>query len=161
MNALTATLTDKQAALVRGLIRHGCIIKASEQANYASVEIAYRTRQLPHVQAALAAELRRWLITEAAPAALKLMYEVMLDDLKDPKLRIACAKTLADRSGFIAPKAKDSSGLEAKSPAEMNREELVEMSQRIAKELGDRSVITIDSAPRPPVIDSELLDILE
>lgn len=161
MSALTATLTDKQAAFVRAMLRTGNVEAAGIAAGYADTRAAYTARNLPHVQAAIAAELRRWMITEAAPAALNLLYSVMRDETKDPKLRVACAKTIADRAGFIAPKAQASSGLDGKSVVDMNRQELIEMSQRIAKELGDRAGVTIDNEPRPPVVDPELLDILE
>jgi phage terminase small subunit len=163
MGLPSATLTHKQALFVRALAKTGDPTRAAEVAGYSSpMSDGGKLRHLPHVQAALAAELRRFLVTEAAPAALQLLYMVMTDERQpDMKLRIACAKTIADRAGFIPPKAQGDSGLVPKSLAEMDRGELLETAQRIHRELSDRAVTVIDSEPPVHANDTQLADILD
>jgi hypothetical protein len=154
-------LDDRQRAFVSNYVRTGNARLAAKLAGYATpVEDARRLRHLPTIQSAIAAEARRWLLTTAGPKALNFMYSVMIDPKAETKLRVACAKTLADRSGFIAPKASNPDTIDGKSVSEMTREELVEASQRYAKELSDRAVVVIDNAPPLARIDPEVVDIL-
>jgi hypothetical protein len=162
MNVLSANLTEQQRAFVRAMVLMGDSTLAAEKAGYSEPSMdGSRLKNLPHVQAAIAAEARRWLVTTAGPAALGFLYRIMTDErVPDLKLRAACAKDLASRSGFIAPKASNPDTIDGKSVSEMTREELVEASQRYAKELSDRAVVVIDNAPPVVRIDPEVIDIL-
>lgn len=119
---------------------------------------ASRLRYSPKFQSAVTGAVRRFLYTEAAPAAINLIYEFMMDSKLEPKLRLACAKTIADRAGFIAPKAKDNSALEAKSLVDMTADEMREMASRIQRELSDRSVVVLNNAPADGAQPSQASD---
>lgn len=157
-----AELSDKQRAFVIECAKGTPATVAATMAGYSIPEqAAYNLKANATVQAAIAAEVRRFLISEAAPAAIHLMYEFMVDKDLDKKLRLACAKTVADRAGFIAPKAKDASSLENKSLVDMTAEEMREMASRIQKELSDRSVVVIDHAPQQDQQPSQAIDMFD
>lgn len=164
MNQALATLSDMQRVFVKAVAKHGNATLAAHQAGYRNPDVdGWRLRNLPHVQAAVALEVRQFLTMTAGPAALNFLYDVMTDPKGqwDNKLRVASAKTLADRSGFIAPKASAPSNAGGKSIAEMERTELIETAQRIARELSDRAVTIINNEPSAPAVDPDVLDILE
>lgn len=148
MNAITAALTEKQLEFVKAIGKGMTPAGAAEVAGYVQPDqAAWVLKSSPQVQAAVAAELRRFLLMEAAPAALKVLYDFMVDPDVDKKLRAACAKTVADRAGFIAPKASDNSSLGRKTFIDMSADELRQASNDILKELSERATIVIDSAP--------------
>lgn len=163
-NELTTsnTLTDMQLAFVRECARGVQPDIAAAVAGYSDpTRATWSLQHNPAVQSAIAQELRRFLFTEAAPAAVKIMYDFMVDKDVDKKLRLACAKTLADRAGFIAPKAKDNSALEAKSLVDMTADEMKEMASRIQRELSDRAVVVIDNAPSNGAQPSQVIDMFD
>jgi phage terminase small subunit len=161
MSLVTAQLTERQAAFVRNIVAGSDSVRAAELAGYTNpYSAACMNRQSATVQTAIASELRRFLHADAAPAALRLVYDVMRDEKADIKLRISCAKTVLDRAGFIPPKAKDESAFGNKAPSEMTAEELAAASHKIARELSDRSVTIIDNAPQPDSLSAEVLDML-
>lgn len=160
--ALSNQLTEMQAEYVRLRLAGTPRMLAAEKAGYANHDHAPSfLERNPTVQAAIVAGVRTFLMTQAGPEALQLMYEFMVDPTRDSKLRLACAKTLADRSGYIAPKAKDASPLDAKSLVDMSAAEMREMASRIQKELSDRAVTIIDSVPDMARNDTQDIDLLE
>ena len=161
VSASTA-LTDMQMTFVRE-VSLGCKPDvACAIAGYADpTRAAWNLQHNPAVQAAVAQELRRFLYLQAAPAAVKVMFDFMVDEAVDKKLRLACAKTLADRAGFIAPKAKDNSALEAKSLVDMSANEMKDLASQIQRELSDRSVTIIDNAPAEGAQPSQVIDMFE
>lgn len=157
-----SSLTEMQAVFVRECSRGTPADVAASIAGYAQPQqTSYNLKSLPHIQAAIASEVRRFLMVEAAPAAVRVMYDFMMDKDMDKKLRLAAAKTVADRAGYIAPKARDGKDLEGKSLTEMTAEEMREMAQRIQRELSDRAVVVIDHAPQQGASASQAIDMFE
>jgi phage terminase small subunit len=161
MNPLRATLSEREAIFVRDLGKGYHHTVAATNAGYPAGNDSYYLLRRPHIQAALASELRRILLTKAAPAATRLLYDFMVDDTKADKIRLECAKTILDRAGFIAPKASENNSLDRKSLIDMTAEELRQASQDILKELGDRSTVTIDNAPAPTTTGLQAFDVTE
>jgi hypothetical protein len=56
-----------------------------------------------------------------------------------PPIRLGAAKTLLDRAGYIAPKAKDESVDRAKALNEMTTEELRAAADRLDAEIANRA----------------------
>lgn len=155
-------LTDKQARFALECARGTPPDIAATLAGYTDgSHSAWLLRNNPNVQAAIAAEVRKFLHTVAAPAAINLMYSFMIDDKKDDKLRLACAKTVADRAGFIAPKARDDKGLGEKSLVDMTAGEMKEMASRIQRELSERAVQVLDGDAREVAQTPQPVDMFE
>lgn len=143
------SLTPKQSAFVANVVGGCPPSEGAKLADYTNPEnAACSLMRLPHVQAAILDGLRRFLVMEAAPQALRVMFRFMNDETVDKKIRLAAAKTLADRAGFIAPKASENKDLANRSPVDMSAHELREMAQRIQKELSDRATVVIDHSPK-------------
>lgn len=158
----TSDLSEMEHAVLEHARRGVSLNVACELAGYSNpTYAASRLRYSAKFQSALAAAVRRFLYSEAAPAAINLMYEFMVDEKIEPKLRLACAKTIADRAGFIAPKAKDASSLENKSLVDMTADEMREMASRIQKELSERAVVVIDHAPQQDHQPSQAIDMFD
>lgn len=142
-------LSERQVAFVNAIVSGIPPATAAEVAGYTGRGVsAAACLRSPTVQAAIVEGLRRFLLTEAAPAAFQVMFRFMNDETVDKKIRLAAAKTLADRAGFIAPKASENKDLGNKSPVDMSAHELREMAQRIQKELSDRATVVIDHSPQ-------------
>ena len=155
-------LTEQQAIFVRECSRGISAEDAARLAGYSSpLQESYRLKAHAGVQAAIAQETRRFLYTEAAPAAIKLLYDFMVDPKVDAKLRVTCAKTVADRAGFIAPKASNPNALEGKSLVDMTADEMKDMALRIQRELAERAAPIIDNAPSIERNGSQAIDILD
>lgn len=155
--AVTA-LTSIQADFVDKVIQTVTCEDVGELSGYPGY---YRLRQVPQVQIAIATRLRALLQTDIAPAAIGLLYRFMRDDQLDPRLRVACAKSLKDTAGFVPPKARDDNGLEGKDFSTMSAEDLREASQRILKELSERAPVVIDHAPTPCAQRTQVTDVLD
>lgn len=163
MNALTANLTEQQAEFVRLVATGKCVpSKAAELANYSYPDqSAQRLMALPHIVAAIQNRMRRWLQGDAGPRALQVLYDLMVDDKMDPRVRRACAKDLSQVAGYVPPKAADNKALQAKSFADMSADDLRQASRDYLKELSDRAVTIIDNAPSQGASDDQAFDLNE
>lgn len=162
MTEVTRALTDKQQSFVRYMVQTGDCVTAATLAGYEQPEIAgYHVRDSKGVAAALPAAMLKALVVEGAPLA----YKLLIDTLKDPdqprKLRLECAKTILDRSGFVAPKASENKGLLPASLVDMTASDLHEASAMIANELANRARPIIDNAPVIETDDAQLSELLE
>jgi hypothetical protein len=97
---------------------------------------------------------RQRLVLEDAPAAARLLAEVVRNPDHPIKVRVDAAKTIMDRAGFVAPKASESRDLFSKALSEMTSDELKDAHERaseakdvIASALADRAKPVIDSTP--------------
>jgi hypothetical protein len=107
----TRQLTDKQAAFVAALIETGDAPTAAQLAGFLDrpSKEAWRLLRIPHVLAAVNAAVQIAL-AEDAPLARYLLRRYVKDESMNPKIRMDAARTLLDRAGHIAPKARDANG---------------------------------------------------
>ena len=149
----TRQLTDKQTAFVAALIETGDAPTAAQLAGFLDrpSKEAWRLLRIPRVMAAVNAAVQIAL-AEDAPLARNLLRQYVKDPSMHPKIRLDAAKTLLDRAGHIAPKARDASGGQDKPLNEMSRDELRALVDRYEAELTGRAKLV--SAER---LDPELL----
>ena len=111
-------LTEQQAAFVRHLVAGGTAQgKAATLAGYGDgPRDAWRLLQNPRVLAAIRSETTRLIGGELAGSAVAYLRQVLAWDHMDAdggidtkigKLKLDAAKTILDRAGYVAPKAKD------------------------------------------------------
>jgi phage terminase small subunit len=144
----TRQLTDKQTAFVTALIETGDAATAAELAGFRDrpSKEAWRLLRIPHVLAALNTAVAAAL-AEDAPLARNLLRQYVKDDSMNPKIRLDAAKTLLDRAGHIAPKAKDQSAGHEKPLNEMSTEELRALADRFEAELAGRAKLVSADGP--------------
>lgn len=152
-------LTEKQRALVAALAKNGDMEAAAAKSGY-NVTAAYTAARLPHVQAALHAEVQTAL-RRAAPIALKVLLGIISDDKVSPRVRVDAAKTVLDRAGHQAP--KDGAADLDKPLSDMSPDELRAYVDRAQRELSDRAkpIIEVDSAPVGADTPTQVIDIFE
>lgn len=110
------------------------------------------------VQAAMAAIVDRFLLVDAAPAALRALYQIVNDEKQAGGVRVQAANSLLDRAGFDAKRHSIVEG-SGKDAASMSRDELQAEIERLSREIDGRMRdITPDSAPNDEPITSEVLD---
>jgi hypothetical protein len=130
---------------------------AAERAGYVDPEVSgYRVAALPAVREAIREGMACLLETRAAPIALKALLEIVGDPLAGAQTRVAAAKTLLDRGGF-APKTDNGATLDA---ASMSSEQLRGLANGLEAELAKRAEVLPDSAPKRPVIDVDVAEML-
>jgi hypothetical protein len=151
-------LTEKQRSFVRNVGAGHEPERAALMAGYQNHESAYANMRLPAIQAAIDIELRRLLVTEAAPLALAFLIKVVKDDSTrfSDRVRVDAAKTLLSRAGYNEPKQVDQA--RDKAVEEMSTAELHAFIDRTEAELASRA--TDVSAPIQPTLDSQLSDLL-
>ena len=146
----TRTFTDKQLAL----IDH---ISAGLDAKAAMTKAGYSSKMHPAaaMTPAIVSEIRARTgqqLQGLAPRALEVVAQ-LLEHGQTERIRLEAAKTILDRSGFIAPKASDGAENREKDLHTMSRQELEERAQRLASEIADRAkpaVIDPDTDPVQP-----------
>jgi len=146
----TRTFTDKQLALIDGLSA-GLDPKAALNAAGYSVKMHPAAAMTPAIVSEIRARTGRQL-QGLAPRALEVVAQ-LLESGQTERIRLEAAKTILDRSGFIAPKASDGAENREKDLHTMSRQELEERAQRLASEIADRAkpaVIDPDMDPEPP-----------
>ena len=128
----THGLTDRQRAFVRAYIANGAnATDAASQAGYSNPESeGWRLRQLPHIIAAIHAEIARTIGDDLASLAVGVVRDILRDPAAPLKLRLDAAKTALDRAGYIAPKAADPAAPAEKPKSEMT---LAELEAELAK----------------------------
>src|SRR5215831_18299686 len=149
----TRQLTAMQEAFVERLIECGDAGTAAQLAGFSKPTTdAWRLLRIPHVLAAVNAAVRTAL-AEDAPLARNLLRQYVKDTEMNPKIRLDAAKTLLDRSGHIAPKARDESAEREKSLHEMSTDELRAMVDRLETEVANRATPVLGASGAP--IESE------
>lgn len=112
----------------------------------------------PKVQAAIALVLERFLVVDAAPAALRTLYKVMNDEKAAHGVRVTAANSLLDRAGFDA-KRLAKQGADTRELSTMTADELrAEIARLEQEQEGRMKDITADSAPDSEPDDSYLID---
>ena len=145
MQTNTRTFTDKQLALIEGVSDGLTMRAAMDRAGY-SEKVRPATATTPAIISEIRARTGQQL-QGLAPRALEVVAQ-LLEHGQTERIRLEAAKTILDRSGFIAPKASDGAENREKDLHMMSRQELEERAKRLALEISDRS--------RPGVIDPEL-----
>lgn len=113
------------------------------------------------VQNAIGLILERFLVGDAAPAALRCLYQILHDDKAAPGVRVQAANSLLDRAGFDnkrLSKAADPAGDKPdadKTPAEIEAEIRALEASLKAK---TKDVTPADSAPDSEPIDAQILE---
>lgn len=93
----------------------------------------------------------RFLIGEAAPKALAVLYKIVSDERAAAGTRVAAANSILDRAGYTA-KRHEVRPEAAKDTTSMSREELQATIDNLSKEIESRMVdITPDPAVSAPV----------
>lgn len=148
-------LTEMQAAFVRELVaNHGNATDAAIKAGYSRDSAAQRAselRKLPHVQAAIQAEMRRS-FTDLAAIALG-QVEMMLTDPRTPaSARVDIVKLVLDRAGLGAPKTTEEDSGD-KPIRELSFVQLQALAVRATLRLAD------DTSPTAaePLLEGELV----
>ena len=152
------TLTSSQQVFVEHLAAGLDKNDAASQAGYATGNPhaeASRLLQQPQIIAAVQISVARRLAIGSG-AALRVLQEFVADDKLDKRLRFACAKTLLDRAGHIAPKAV-AAGQGGEIPLnEMSMTDLRALADKLEGELATRAkpVSSANAAPdKPQAID--------
>lgn len=156
-------LTEKQRAFVRFVADGVAPRLASKLAGYeADMVDTARILESPRVQSAIREVVSRKLFTEGAPLAYKVLVEVLNSPKAQHRDKIAAAKTILDRAGFIAPAASKATNAEDKPLHEMTTAELRARAERLAQEISGRAVTVIegDSTPVEEGEGPQLSDLL-
>lgn len=162
----TQGLTDQQKSFVLHTVAGMSANLAARAAGYSSPDTAgHRIRALPHVQQAIREAMWLQIQTDDAPAARRVLREI-LDDTEAPRpIRVECAKILLNRGGFVEPKAQTAAGGIDKPVSEMTGNELQVAILKLQGELGNRmSAAKLIEGVSEPVHDKtppQLIDILE
>jgi len=138
-------------ALLDALDATKSVAEASRQVGASSVTV-WRVVATPEFQAALQSRVRARLAIDAIDA-LEYLGKVVRDPSQATTNRVAAAKLLAERAGYVAPKAAEQAK-NATSPAEMTNEQLLRHVEEIERELSQRAQPVTPSS-------TQLIDILE
>lgn len=136
MKTNTRQFTDKQTLLIDH-ISAGLEIKAAMAKAGYSVKMHPAAVTSPSVMAEIRARTGKHL-QGLAPRALEVVAQLM-DSGQTERIRLEAAKTILDRSGFIAPKATDGAENRDKELHQMSREELQARAARLQNEIEDRA----------------------
>lgn len=153
-------LTDKQAAFIRHFVLTGDKIVAVRAAGYDSGDnpqaAAYDLLRSPQVMAALRLELARAL-QESAVLAFGVVHHIAKDEKMPAKVRLDAAKTLLDRAGHVAPRARAETGIDLPLN-EMSVNELRDLADKLDSELASRAK---DVSPaNPAAIEDQAADLI-
>jgi hypothetical protein len=151
-------LTPKQWAFAQELALTGDYVAATTKAGYLFPETeGRRVAALPHVQEAVRQEIERLFTGRLVPLAVKALERVLTDPTVNAAAVVAAAKAAFDRGGF-APKTDSAGALDA---ASMSSEQLRGLANGLEAELAKRAEVLPDSAPKRPVIDVEVAEMLD
>jgi hypothetical protein len=157
-------LTEKQLSFVRHTgrgIEPADAVKLSGFTGADPAGTAWALLRTPHVLRAIQVETARNL-AEAAPMALDVVKRLAMGELGAanlPKVRLDAAKTLLDRAGMIAPKAKDADSSLDKQLNEMTVEELRALMSKLEGAIADQAKDV--SAPSDEPSDANALTLLD
>jgi hypothetical protein len=167
-NALqTIELDAKARALVKAYVDRGdgdWKQSCADSGKYAIKEldsVAERASQSPAMLAAVHVEIGRRLVA-GAPLALKTLQDLcnlQQTDTATLRIKLDAAKTLLDRAGHIAPKARDSGDGATKQTHEMSLDELRDRRAALEREIQARAVPV--NAQQGADIETQAIDLLE
>lgn len=147
-------LNERQLEFVKLVSRGTPSDIAASEAGYTR-ETLYHLLRTPSVVAAIEWELRRLLLTEAAPLAYKVALDMLRSEGTGAPTRALLVKTILDRAGIVPP-AADKDPASGKQLNEMSTDELVGVvaqrtaeAARLEAELDRRANAAkrVDSAP--------------
>ena len=156
IQAVSGGALDSQEALFVRYVIEGLRPKhALRRAGYKfSDTILERLQSTPRVQIAIKSALTLQFQTNDAPAARKVVRDLMDDVSNSNKIRLECAKLLLNRGGYAELKAVPVKEGIDKSPSEMTGAELQARIDKLQGEIGAR-------AAGAKVIEGILLDDLD
>ncbi|MBB4017594.1 phage terminase small subunit [Chelatococcus caeni] len=155
-------MTEKQRIFVERVGAGDTPQAAAKMAGYSShQQEGWRNLQSPVVQIALRQEMQRRLAV-AAPLALKVLVDILESPKAQHRDKVAAAKTVLDRAGFIAPAATKPTNSDDKPLHEASTAELRERAERLARELAERATPVLEgvSVPVSPTDDDQVIDML-
>lgn len=122
----TQGLTEKQAAYVAAFVANGGFAgAAAAKAGYEFPEQeSWRLGTLPHVRAAIAAEVERRIAGEAAAAGVGVLLAVARDTGAPASARVAAGRGLLDAAGLLNRDRQKQSGQDSKPLSQMSISEL-------------------------------------
>jgi superfamily II DNA or RNA helicase len=159
-NGLTELQMNFVQAVGRGLRPADAVAESGYQTGNPH-QVAHHLLRTPSVMRAIQVETARQL-AEAAPMALDVVKRLALGELGAanlPKVRLDAAKTLLDRAGMIAPKAKDADSSLDKQLNEMTVEELRALMSKLEGAIADQAKDV--SAPSDEPSDANALTLLD
>lgn len=148
-------LNERQRAFVSYYVETGDATKSARLAGYSENTIAHLGRAIlgsPAVVACLHAEVSRALVSDAAMAR-HVIATLAADTTISPKVRLDAAKTLLDRAGHVAPKARDAQNATDLPLNEMTVDELKTLAATLEAEIAGRAK-TVSSADAAPIDDA-------
>ena len=155
---LAKKFTEQQSTFVREIIAGGDVKEAAIKAGYSqdfANSSAYALLQQPAILAAVQIGVAKSLALDS-PVARKTLRDIMVDETVDKRLRVACAKDLLNRAGFIAPKAV-AAGNAGETPLnEMSTTELRALADKLEGELAGRAKDVSSAKPAPH--DTQAID---
>lgn len=100
----------------------------------------------------------RFLTGEAAPAAIRALYQLVNDEKQAGGIRVQAANSLLDRAGFTA-KRHEIQAASTKDTSTMTRDELQAEIERLSLAIDQRMKdVTPDGVPNDEPIDQQTLD---
>jgi hypothetical protein len=157
--ATLAQIDEQQAEFVRIFVERGDgdYSAAARAAGFSSSREKTAQKwatQTPAIIAAVHIEVARRL-QAGAPLALKVIESIVRDETAPQKIRLDAAKTLLDRAGHIAPRARVQGDGQERTLGEMSLDELKATQERLQAEIQSRAKAvdaqTIDVETAKPV----------
>lgn len=110
LNKEGIALGDRQFAALINYLQGDSKSVACEKAGL-NANASWSVFSSPKMHAAMALVIERFLVAEAAPAALRALYNIVGDTKAAPGVRVTAANSLLDRAGFDTKRlAKQGSG---------------------------------------------------
>jgi hypothetical protein len=138
-NLINQQLTDYEKKFIDRVAEGDDVSLAGRAAGLTKKAEILRILAIPSVQDYIALAMARMLRTESAPAARRVLQEIMLDTKVAAKTRVDCAKALLDRAGFSPIKIGEDALKSQKSPSEMTGDELRREIERLNGEMVARA----------------------
>ena len=154
-------LSEGHSAVVR-LLADGVPQSRIAVATGYSEGTVYNLARNPKIEAAVHELVMHKLRVVAAPAALKTLLSIALDETAEPRVRIAAGNSILDRAGYTAKAAEEAH--QERTAEEMTTESLQATMQIVQRELGNRARQpgnAPDSDPKTVTIDSKPLNPLD
>lgn len=155
---LSHKFTEQQFAFIKGMIAGRDKRTAGIEAGYSPENVSpivWALLQQPAIVAAIQIGVARDLAIGAGVAN-RVLQEFVADATLDKKLRFACAKTILDRAGHVAPKAV-APGKAGETPLnEMSMTDLRQLADKLEQEIAGRAK-DVSSAIKAPK-DTQAID---
>jgi len=158
------SLSEKQFLMIyyylQGATKTEACVKAGLRPESATVLFGGKK-----VQAAIAAVLETFLVADAAPAALRVLYQILHDNRAAPGVRVQAANSLLDRAGFdakrLAQAVNGGDKLDSEKTAEELRAEIAALERELSNRARDVTPASPNDAPNDAPIDQQIIDIFE